>query len=86
MSRASNDALSDLHAELANSLKASMKVLDEKGLPSSAHLSVARQFLKDNFITSDASVASSPIGKMVAAMPEFDADGNVVPIRAAGGV
>lgn len=87
MSKASQDALSDLHASLAKTLMDAMgKVDEETGLPNSAILSVARQFLKDNFITADAGSNTGPLGQLKAGMPEFDADGNVVPIKKAGGV
>lgn len=79
--KASEAALSDLHAELAKTLKKAMGVVDEEtGLPNSAILSVARQFLKDNFITADTASKGSPLAEL-AGMPEFDADDNVIAIR-----
>lgn len=87
MSKASEDALSDLHASLANVLKTAIGQVDpETGLPPANILSVARQFLKDNFITADAGSKTSPLGQLVAGMPQFDEDGNVVPIKKANGV
>jgi hypothetical protein len=44
---------------------------------------VARQFLKDNFISADAGAKGSALGNL-AGMPDFDEDGNVVPLRKAG--
>ena len=80
MSKASDAALSDLHAQLANALKAGLGVTDpETGLPNSALLSVARQFLKDNFITSDAGAKTGPLAGL-AGLPVFEED-NVVAIR-----
>jgi len=85
VSRASQEALSHLHAQLALVLKDALgKVDGETGLPSAAILSVARQYLKDNYISADASAAASPLGQLVAGMPSFDEEGNVVPIRKEG--
>lgn len=81
MSRASETELSLLHAELAKALKASL--FNEDGSINTSAASVARQFLKDNFVTADASAKGSPLAEL-AGMPEFDTDGNVVPIRKEG--
>jgi hypothetical protein len=81
MSKASTEALSLLHAELATALKASL--YNEDGSINTAAASVARQFLKDNFISADAGAKGSALGNL-AAMPDFDEDGNVVPLRKAG--
>lgn len=82
MSKASDAALSDLHAELANTLKQAMSLRDDNGAPIASILSVARQFLKDNFITSDASAKAGPLAGL-AGLPEFD-DDNVVSIARKG--
>lgn len=84
MSKASEEALAELHASLASVLKTALgKVDEETGLPNSAILSVARQFLKDNFITSDASAKGNPL-KGLADLPVFDGDDNVVSIARKG--
>lgn len=78
--KANDKQLSELHAELAKQLKAGIKKVDpETGLPNSALLSVARQFLKDNFITADAGAAKGPL-QGLADLPEFSEDENVVRI------
>ena len=77
MSKASEAALSDLHAALAKVLKDGM--YDAEGAPVPSILSVARQFLKDNFITSDAGAQQGPLHGL-ADLPVFD-DDNVVSIR-----
>lgn len=84
MSKASEAALADLHAQLALTLKNAIENpgTDDSGdkLPvNSAILSVARQFLKDNFITSDAGAKSGPLSGL-AGLPVFE-DDNVVSIR-----
>lgn len=50
--------------------------------PSPAYISAITKFLKDNHIEV-APGAKTPLNG-IAGLPEFDADGNVVPIRAAG--
>ena len=79
MSKASVDALSDLHAELAKHLKSVLKDGEEQGengekIVKPATLNVIRQFLKDNEITA-VPVAGSPLGDLTGALPvdfEFD--------------
>lgn len=81
MSKASEAAMSDLHASLATVLKDALKKTDpETGLPNSSILSVARQFLKDNFITADAGAVRGPLAGL-ADLPVFGADENVIAIR-----
>ena len=48
--RASEDALEELHSELAGVLKKGLTIRDDDGRPIAALLNVARQFLKDNRI------------------------------------
>lgn len=84
MSKASEDALANLHAQLATVLKEALSATgtDEAGNalpPSPAILSVARQFLKDNFITADAGAKAGPLAGL-ADLPVFE-DDNVVSIR-----
>ena len=84
MSKASEAALAELHSQLAKVLKDALgKVDEETGQPNSAVLSVARQFLKDNFITSDAGAKGNPLHGR-AGLPVFDEDDNVVPITKKG--
>ena len=79
MSKATQIALSELHAALAKTLQEGLLILDEEGRPNSSLLSVARQFLKDNFITADTSASEGPL-KGLAGLPVFE-DENVVSIR-----
>ena len=80
MSKASEAALSELHAQLATVLKGALGITDEEtGLPNSAILSVARQFLKDNHIETASGVKTGPLHGL-AELPVFD-DDNVVPMR-----
>lgn len=80
MSKASEAALSELHASLATVLKDAMGKLNEEGLPNAAILSVARQFLKDNHIEAGAGVQAGPLAGL-AGLPVFE-DSNVIPIQA----
>ena len=83
MSKASEKALSELHSQLATVLKGALGITDEvTGLPNSAILSVARQFLKDNHIETASGVSTGPLHGL-AGLPVFDADDNVVPLRKA---
>jgi len=69
--RASEGTLSELHAELAKVLVKAVQFRDpETGQPQAALLNVARQFLKDNKIESEAP-KGSPLGDL-ADLPEFD--------------
>lgn len=69
--RATEDALSELHAELAGVLKKAVQYRDpDTNMPQAALLNVARQFLKDNRVEAQA-VPASPLGDL-AALPEFD--------------
>ena len=70
--RASQQALSDLHAELARVLKLGLEFRDEEGKPNPALLNVARQFLKDNKIESEAPKGSA-LGDLDD-LPVFDDD------------
>lgn len=70
--RASDNELSELHAELARVLKKAVEFTDEAGQPVAALLSVARQFLKDNHIEG-AAVPGTPLGDL-AELPVFDDD------------
>lgn len=81
MSKASEAAMSELHGQLALVLKEGLGVLDENGKPNSALLSIARQFLKDNFISSDMGNVKSPLHGL-ANLPVFD-DENVVQFKKA---
>ncbi|MDP3869934.1 hypothetical protein [Phenylobacterium sp.] len=80
MSRATEDALSALHAALAKSLAAKI----EDGTATAADLSVARAFLKENGIT--AIVAPrSPLSALKGALEEadpFDDDEEIAAQRA----
>jgi hypothetical protein len=79
VSKASEAALSELHATLATVLKdAVVKVDPETGLPNAAVLSVARQFLKDNHIEAGPGAAAGPL-QGLAGLPVFE-DPNVIPI------
>lgn len=69
--RATDDALSELHAKLAGVLKEAVQYRDpETKMPQAALLNVARQFLKDNKIESTAP-KGSPLADL-ADLPEFD--------------
>lgn len=69
--RATEDALSELHAELAGVLKKAVQYRDpDTNMPQAALLNVARQFLKDNKIESQAP-KGSPLGEL-ADLPEFE--------------
>jgi hypothetical protein len=69
--RATEEALSELHAELAGVLKKAVQYRDpDTQMPQAALLNVARQFLKDNKIESQAP-AGSPL-RDLADLPEFD--------------
>jgi len=70
--RASEKALADLHAKLAEVLKEGLEFKDEDGKPNPALLNVARQFLKDNKIESEAP-KGSPLGDL-SDLPVFDDD------------
>ncbi len=57
MSKASEQALGELHGEVARTLTAAVQVLDTengKVFPSAAYIAVAVGFLKNNAITADA--------------------------------
>lgn len=86
MSKATPEALDQLHATLATALKDSLYTKDAEGNKTlnASVASVARQFLKDNFVSADASIKQSPLGAL-AGMPEFDEEGNVTPLRKATG-
>jgi len=75
MAKADNEALADLHGELARVLK-NIIMSDER---TASDLSVARQFLKDNSITADLA-ASKELQALTDNMPEDLDDGTVVPI------
>ena len=62
-----NDALADLHEQLAFHLKTKL----EDGTISPSELSVLRQFLKDNQISAQP-VAGTPFGDLVASIPDLD--------------
>lgn len=83
MSKATEQALSDLHAKLAETLKDAIEApyYDQNGnkLPSApaAILNVARQFLKDNGI--DATIKpGTPLGNL-ANLPVFGDDEGLPP-------
>lgn len=82
MSKATEKALSDLHAALATTLMAGCAMRDEEGKPLASILSVARQFLKDNHIEVGSGVQAGPLHGL-AGLPEFD-DDNVVTLRKNG--
>lgn len=81
MSKASEKALGELHAQLATVLKEGLGVLDEEGRPNASLLSVARQFLKDNHIDTASGAQPGPLHGL-AELPVFG-DDNIVPIRKA---
>ena len=68
--RASDQALSDLHAKLAEVLTEGLGIRDDEGKPNAALLNVARQFLKDNRIEAEAP-KGSPLGDL-SDLPVFD--------------
>ncbi|BEP42099.1 hypothetical protein [Variovorax sp. V15] len=68
--RASEKALAELHAKLAEVLKEGLAFKDEDGKPNPALLNVARQFLKDNKIEAEAP-KGSPLGELME-LPVFD--------------
>lgn len=82
--RATEEAMGNLHEQLANTLKDALNQRDpDTGLPNAALLSVARQFLKDNRIEVGPGVKTGPLHGL-AGLPIFgDEDGNVTPIRKA---
>ena len=67
---ASNEALQELHNDLAKSLSKKIKT----GEATAAELSVARQFLKDNGIDAIPRKAN-PLGQLADSLPFPDADG-----------
>lgn len=72
MTKATEDQLSELHSEFARQLRDILK-----NEPSAAHLSVIRQFLKDNEITSD--IGSNPdMAELAKAMPKVSDLDNMV--------
>lgn len=73
MSKASEKALGDLHAQLATVLKEGLSVRDEEGKLNTALLSIARQFLKDNHIEVASGVNEGPLHGL-AGLPVFDED------------
>lgn len=83
MSKASEDALGDLHAQLARVLESALQKVDpETGLPAANILNVARQFLKDNHIEVGPGANKGAL-QGLAGLPVFE-DENVVPIRKEG--
>jgi hypothetical protein len=70
--RAAEQELGELHADLARVLKVGLQFRDEDGKPNPALLNVARQFLKDNKIESEAP-KGSPLGDL-SDLPVFDDD------------
>jgi hypothetical protein len=79
MSKATEDVLSDLHAELAKHLKDVLTNGEETGeqgekIVKPATLNVIRQFLKDNEITA-VNTPRSPLGDLTGSLPvDFDFD------------
>lgn len=67
--RAGEEALADLHSELARVLKEGLAIRDDDGKPIAALLNVARQFLKDNGIDGPPA-PNTPLGEL-AGLPEF---------------
>lgn len=65
--------LENLHAELARVLKENLATKGEDGKINSALLNVARQFLKDNDITSPVVAPDSDLG-VLSRLPVFDDD------------
>jgi hypothetical protein len=74
LSKATQAELSDLHAELARTLKKGLGIRDENGAPIAAICSVARQFLKDNKIEVDAAPPGSAMRDLADDLPVFDDD------------
>lgn len=83
MSKASEKALSDLHAKLAEVLMEGIKTKDADGKYNSSLLSVARAFLRDNHIETASGVQTGPLHGL-AGLPDFDDNDNIVPIRKNG--
>lgn len=77
MSKASEKALSDLHAKLAEVLREQMMLVDDQGKANAAILNVARQFLKDNGIDATPK-QGTPLGNL-ANLPVFGDDEGVAP-------
>lgn len=75
MSKATEEALGELHGAIAKKLKERI----ESGEVTAAELSVARQFLKDNYIQADAGKNEGLQG-LADALPEFDDGDNVTPL------
>jgi hypothetical protein len=72
MSKADDSILNAMHNDLATALRKRIN----SGDATAADLSVARQFLKDNNVTS-VPAADSPLGKLLGSLPfatEADAD------------
>lgn len=84
MSKASEKELSSLHAELASILKESIQpepILNGEGEVvgkkyNAAALNAARQFLKDNNITS--TLDSKPVADLVDSLPSFEGEPGMV--------
>lgn len=64
MSKAETSALESLHNELAQMLRDKIRA----GEATAADLSVARQFLKDNNVTSTVT-AENPLGGLIQSLP-----------------
>lgn len=73
MSKATTDALANLHGILAADLARRI----ENGEASAADLAVARQFLKDNGIDADKG-SNEGLNKLTDTLPTFDDDDGVV--------
>lgn len=78
MSKANENALGDLHGELARVIKNAIgkdytSEDNPQGLPPAALLNVARQFLKDNLIVADPH-KNPDLGALADALPDFDAE------------
>lgn len=67
MARSTDSLFSDLHAGLAEHLKAKL----DDGSISAAELSILRQFLKDNAISAQPAEGTS-FGDLVASLPDLD--------------
>ena len=70
MSKATEQAVSELHGLLAVALKEQMMLKDEDGRVNAAVLNQVRQYLKDNNITS--TLDSKPMADLVDSLPTFD--------------
>lgn len=82
--KATEDALGELHGQLARVLKAALSQDftsedNPKGLPPAQLLNVARQLLKDNAIVADPRLA--PEDEKLLDLPVFDADEDVASLR-----